>query len=991
MSDGYATIQDVARLGSGIPLVARGAQLRQLRAALRQASKGAASAVLVAGDAGVGKSRLLAELSELAAAEGALVLTGRCLDVGEGGLPYLPFVEALGLLREGHLDALRAHPALAKLLPEVLPEHVVPFDPRRTELDMSQLQMFDAVHALLAELAADRTLVLALEDLHWADGSTRHLLSFLLSRLRAGRLLVVATYRSDDLHRRHPLRPLLAELVRLPAVERLELSPFTSTDARTFVRRLSDGTIAEDKIAQIAERSEGNAFFAEELIAACADRDDRVPIGLADVLLARIERLAQATQQIIRVASVSGRRVTDARLRTVSGLPDAEIEAALREAVTHHVLLYKDDNHAYVFRHALLREAVYADLLPGERVRLHAGYARFLAAKDGKRGVAAELAHHSLESHALPQALAASVAAAREAMEARAPAKALRHLEQAMKLWGAVPDPEQVSGGDELRLVHKAMYTASLAGEDDRALAYGRTAVQMAEEIGNPVRSAEVQRKYVQTLLALEGKRDKAVQVIERAWQLVADQPASPTRAWVQAMRARVAMSADEQSYGLAREYADGALADAKASGSIGAEMDALTSLSVILERGGHPEEAVRRLGEAVDRAAAAGAHSVELRAWFNLAVTHYERGLLTQALDAAASGRRRAGATGLEWSPYGTELRVLNILLHYVAGDWDAATEAADQGVCSVPDIASARLTAISLFTLVGRGQYDTVAELVARLRPEWHKDWDIAVMAAACAADAQLWQGRPDKALEWIDEALSVAERHRELAVIRIGALGLAAHAELAAKARHKKDATAETRHLDAGERLLAQVRRATTSARPRSGELGPEGLAWLARAEAEAARVRAEDTPGHWHRVVEAFGYGHTYEQTLARHRLAAAQLTAGDKPAAEATLTQAAEAAAAMGATPLQDALAALARRARLNLAAPATARDTIDPFTPRERAVLSLVARGHTNRQVGAELYISEKTVSVHLSRVMAKLGAASRTEAVTKAHERALL
>ncbi|WHT23546.1 AAA family ATPase [Crossiella sp. CA-258035] len=984
-------MQDVARLGSGIPLVARGAQLRQLRAALRQAVRGTPGAVLVAGDAGVGKSRLLSELSELAAAEDALVLTGRCLDVGEGGLPYLPFVEALGQLREGHLDALRAHPALAKLLPELLPEHVVPYDPRAGEQDMSQLQMFDAVHSLLVELAAGRTVLLALEDLHWADGSTRHLLSFLLSRLRVGRLLVVATYRSDDLHRRHPLRPLLAELVRLPAVERLDLAPFTDSDARTFVRRLSDGTLAEDKIAQIAERSEGNAFFAEELIAACADQDDRVPIGLADVLLARIERLAPATQQIIRVASVSGRRVTDARLRTVSGLPEAEIEAALREAVTHHVLLYKDDNHAYVFRHALLREAVYADLLPGERVRLHAGYARFLAAKDGRRGVAAELAHHSLESHALPQALAASVVAAREAMEARAPAKALRHLEQAMKLWGAVPDPEKVSGGDELKLVHKAMYTASLAGEDDRALAYGRTAVHMAEELGDPVRAAEVRRKYVQTLLALEGKRDKAHQVIERAWQLVADQPASPTRAWVQAMRARVAMSADEQSYGPAREYAEGALADARASDAVGAETDALVSLSVILVRGGEVAEAVRRLHEAVERARAADIPSVELRAWFNLAVTHYEQGLLTEALAAAASGGRRAADTGLNWSPYGTELRVLHILLHYVAGDWDAALAAADLGTCSVPDIASARLTAISLFPLVGRGESAAAMELVRRLRPEWHKDWDIAVIAAACAADAELWQGRPDKALEWIDEALSVARRYRELAVIRIGTLGLAAHAELAAKARQRKDTEAETRHREAGERLLAQIRGVSTVAAPRSGELGPEARAWLARAEAEAARVHGEDTPAQWSAVLEAFGYGHTYEQTLARYRLAAACLVAGDKPAAETALCQATEDATRLGAAPLLDALAKLARRARLNLTGPAPQRDTVDPFTPRERAVLALVALGHTNRQVGAELYISEKTVSVHLSRVMAKLGAASRTEAVTKAHERALL
>ncbi|MBP2478773.1 DNA-binding CsgD family transcriptional regulator [Crossiella equi] len=979
----------MARLGSGIPLVARGAQLRQLRAALRQAGKGTAGAVLLAGDAGVGKSRLLTELSGLAAGEGALVLTGRCLDVGEGGLPYLPFVEALGQLRESHLDALRAHPALAKLLPEVLPEHVSTGEARRSDLDMSQLQMFDAVHVLLTELAAERTVLLALEDLHWADGSTRHLVSFLLSRLRGHRLLVVATYRSDDLHRRHPLRPLLAELVRLPAVERLDLAPFTTADARTFVRRLGDG-LPERRVAQIAERSEGNAFFAEELIAACADTGDGVPIGLADVLLARIERLAPTTQQVIRVASVSGRRVTDARLGAVTGLPDHEIEAALREAVTHHVLVYKDTSHAYVFRHALLREAVYADLLPGERVRLHAGYAKFLAAKQNKRGLAAELAHHSMRCHDLRQALAASVAAAREAADARAPADGLRHLEAALKLWNAVPDPEEVTGGDELYLVHKAMHTASSAGEDDRALAYGRTAVTMAEALGDPVRAAEVQRKYVQTLMAVEGKRDKAQQVIERAWQLVADQPPSPTRAWVLAVRARVTMNVDRQGTGLALEYVRAARADAEACGAIGAQVDAEVSLGILASRLGDQEQAAEHYRVALRRTQDADIPSVELRAWYNLAVNRYEAGEVGEALDTARRGWARAEATGLSWSTYGVELRALHILLLYVHGDWDSARKAADLSGCAVPDAASARIAAVSLFTLVGRGEFARLPEMAQRVRPDWHKDWDIAIIAAACFGDAELWRGDLDRALDWIVEALDIAYEHRELAVVRIGTLKLAVHAEFAANARQHKDTATETEHTAEAAEVLAGIHEVLANL-PETKVLGPEARAWLARAEAEEARTRAADTSAHWRKVVDGFAYGHRYEQALARYRLVRTLTAEGDKQAAARELHEATAAATALGAAPLAEALATLARRARLATPAGEHPELGVDPFTPRERAVLDLVAKGHTNRQVGEQLFISEKTVSVHLSRVMAKLGAASRTEAVTKAHERALL
>jgi len=332
--------------------VARAAEMVRLRASLARAEAGAASAVLVSGDAGVGKSRLLEELGRTAAAKDALVLSGRCLDVGETGLPYLPFVEILVQLNRSDPDAVRHWPALARLLPEsIMPAQQEPpsNSPRpgsptaAPERDLGQLQLFDALIGLLTDLSSRRCVLLLVEDLHWADSSTRDLVSFLLSRLRAQRLLVVATYRSDDLHRRHPLRPLLAELVRLPAVERIDLTPFDLADSRRFVAALAEEPLSDNVIREIAERCEGNAFFAEELMAACIDReDDRVPTGLADVLLARIERLSPATQTVVRLASVAGRRVRHSRLQGVADMSPVELDEALREAVQHHVLLVED-------------------------------------------------------------------------------------------------------------------------------------------------------------------------------------------------------------------------------------------------------------------------------------------------------------------------------------------------------------------------------------------------------------------------------------------------------------------------------------------------------------------------------------------------------------------------------------------------------------------------------------------------------------------------
>jgi predicted ATPase len=407
----------VPRLGSGIPLVARTAEMHRLRAAFARAQQQDAAAVLLAGDAGVGKTRLLTELGEYATARGALVLTGRCLDVREGGLPYLPFAEALTPLASGSdpevAAALTARPALARLLPQL--SGVVAVGPAsslehqpvaaadheamhrvRTEQDLGQLQLFDAVLGALTELTERRPVALLVEDLHWADGSTRNLLSFLISRLRGQRLLVLATYREEDVHRRHPLRPVLAELVRMPSVERVDLPPLGAPEARAFVEALAEGSIAPSVLTGIVDRSQGNPFFAEELLASCAD-GSALPSGLAEVVLDRLERLSPDTRRVLRVIAVANGVVPHGVVMEVAGLGELELEEALREAVQHHVLVI--EGGSYTFRHALLQEAVYGDLLPGERSRMHGSYAARLAAEPEGRGRDASLAFHSLESN----------------------------------------------------------------------------------------------------------------------------------------------------------------------------------------------------------------------------------------------------------------------------------------------------------------------------------------------------------------------------------------------------------------------------------------------------------------------------------------------------------------------------------------------------------------------------------------------------------------
>ena len=404
------------------------------------------------------------------------MLVGHCVDLGDVGLPYLPFVDLLRpVAGEPDLAPVSsANPVLAGLLagapgarPPVMPasegsdlSRPLPNRAAPQPVDDGRLQLFESVAGLICELASSGPLLIVLEDVHWADRSSRDLLRYLLARLVDEPVAVVASYRADDLHRRHPLRPLLAELVRLPGVERIELAPLADAEVGTLVRGLAAATggLPEATVDDVVARAEGNAFYAEELLAAGL-HGEALPLGLTDVLLARVEQRTPAAQQVLRIAAVAGRRVRHELVAAVGGLTTADLEQALAETVHHHLLVVSDDGR-YRFRHALLREAVLADLLPGERVRLHSSIAAYLAATPGA-GTAAERAHHARESNDLPRAFSASLEAAVDACSVGAPAEQLQHLEAALALWPAVPDAAERAGRDQSALLLETATAAS--------------------------------------------------------------------------------------------------------------------------------------------------------------------------------------------------------------------------------------------------------------------------------------------------------------------------------------------------------------------------------------------------------------------------------------------------------------------------------------------------------------------------------------------------
>jgi len=971
-----ATMEPMVRSAAAAPFVARREQLERFRSALALAAAGEPGAILLSGDAGVGKTRLLGEMAESATAGGARVVVSHCIDLGDVGLPYLPFTEALTQLRplgDRVEDVITARPALGRLLDNGTAE-----PPAGTEEQVARLQLFDGIAAVLgAAGTSQRPLVLIIEDLHWADPSSRDVLRFLLARLRAEHLLIVGTYRTDDLHRRHPLRPLLAELLRHPKVDHLQLPPFTRDELAEFAVAVTGAPLPEADLHRVLARSEGNAYFAEALLECGAD-PVALPGSLADVLHARVEQLDPIVQHLARIASVAGRRVAEPLLWAVAAQDPAftdssTFDAALRESVAHNVLA--SENAEWIaFRHALLAEAVYTDLLPSEQSSLHRAYLRALGA-DSSLGSHAELAHHALKSHDLPAALSASHAAAREAAEVLAPAEELRRLETVLELWDAVPDAEQSVGQDRVAVTMAAASAASRAGQPGRAAALARAALTR----GDPLRAARLTPAAASYLI----DDDHAEEALERASAalvvLDAEEP-SVDRARVLAAQARSALNSDLDD--IARQSAERAVAESRALGVPDAEADALTTLAVL--EVDEPDTAAGLLASALAGAQGSGDLLAELRSAHNLTSNLYYAGRLDQARKVCDDGVERARTTGVIWMGYGVSLLLLRELTRYVTGDLSPAPPTRDD----VPPLAMATLQVVDLYASVARGDPDAVDRGRA-VKADWQKDPWNALLSGGCTIDGLIWAGERDEAVELTLQLIDFLGRTWNdyfLGGIWLSALGIAALADRAEQTRLTGGDPAAD--IELGESLTTRAVQTAQRGRPRGGRLGPEGRAWLARAHAEHARLVGADDPQLWREAIREFGYGHRYELARSRWRLAAALAAAGDRTAAHDEAAAALAEAQQLGAAPLTEAIRQLGRRARLDLPG---SRPAVGVLTDREEEVLRLVARGLTNRQVGEQLYISGKTVSVHMSNVLGKLGASGRAEAVSVAHQRGLL
>ena len=1010
-------------------LVGREAELARLLTLLDDAASGQAVVALIGGDAGVGKTRLMAEVIRLAAEQHFTVLSGHCAELGES-VPYLPLADALRGAGPGASapllhDALAARPLLGRLLPES--GTAAPAAGEGS--GMARQQMFGAVLGLLAELAAAAPVLLVLEDLHWADASTRDLLTFLSRVLRTERVAIAGTYRTDDLHRRHPLRPVLAELQRLPTVTALSLGPLPPAALAEHLTALADaqrpgrgavgpgragtGTAGPEPAVDAAvlngiiARAEGNAYYAEELLAASADRaaeDHRLPAGLAALLLSRVERLSDAAQRVLRVAAAAGRRADDELIRAASGLPLAGYEDAVREVVAQQ-LLVPDGADGYAFRHALLREAVYADLLPGERTRLHGVLAGLLADEErlaANPGTAAELAQHYLASHDIPGAFTASVRAGMEAERLGAPAEAHGHFDQALALWERVSEPEKLAGLTRGELALYSASSAAAAGDVPRAVHQMQSLRAVVDAGSDPVLAAKAGERLAYFLLQTD-QEDAAADAVTAARAAVDVLPADPPtweRARAIATYANSLLAAEDPA---AAEWAEHGRTAARAAHSRSVEADSLVTLGLLSHRQGRNDEAITLFTAAHAQAREAGVLGVELRAATHLARAQLERGELTAAARVAHQGVKRAEETGLSLAPYGLDVLHLHFQAHFADGQWDHAQQLADGFAVRVATIPEALLSAMALFIDVARGR-PVAAERRVWLEPLWAADHFCAYIARGLFAERAWWQGDTSLAVQEAEAAIR-ADTEEPYgygpSIIRPAVVGLSARADRAVQARAAGDEARAAAEVAAAGALLEVARTGAAFRYRPHFVLGPEGRGWLARGEAEWLRASGANDPAAWRTALEEFGPPFVYEVARTRWRLAEALAEAGDRPGAEEQWWQAARTADQLRAVPLRAALDDLARRARLGGTRPpgappgglpagaaasgASGTAALAGLTAREREVLRLIAEGRSNREIGAVLFISAKTASVHVSNILGKLGVASRTEAAAVA------
>jgi DNA-binding CsgD family transcriptional regulator len=714
-----------------------------------------------------------------------------------------------------------------------------------------------------------------------------------------------------------------------------------------------------------------------------------------------VTELAEPTQEFLRVASAAGRRVDPALLAGALAMPEAALYDALRECVGRQVLIPDPTAGAerYAFRHALLQEAVYDDLLPGERTRLHAAFARTLEARSaGDTSRAAELAYHWYAAHDLPRALEASVAAGDAAERRYAFPEALAQYERALELWEHVPDAEARTGRDRVALLASAGGVARFH-DAARAVSLIQSAIRLVDETADPVRASLLNERLGRCAW-IAGQGEIAREGYRAAVRLSPVEPPSVARARAMAGLAQILMLGDR--FEESRTWANDALSVARAVGARDVEGHALNTRGKGRIIFGEVEEALQDLRAALEIAEEVNSVDDIGRAHANGVWVLDVAGRLEDAVDAAWVGVRTTERLGVRQF-FGTHL--LCGISHdlYRLGRWDESEEALRQATELGPMGINRILEQELLGRLaMSRGRF---AEAAEHLRPLSHlaeraADVQFISPVHASLTELAIWEGRPDDAASLVASSIQLIGFSPEIHIAEIYALGIRANADAAELARARRSQDLEYRAVATGDALLEAMRGRHAETLASGPALAPLSEVWLLLCEAEGNRLHRRADPEAWAKAARAWAQlGRPYPAAYARYREAEARLAAkGDRTLAASALRGALETATRLRAEPLARVVTALAARARLTLESGQPVEPAVEVdeavslgLTPREQEVLALVAYGRTNRQIADELFISENTAGVHVSNILGKLDVKGRGEAAALAYRLGLV
>lgn len=930
--------------------------------------------VLLGGEAGVGKSELLARFSEQAQAAGAQVLSGACIELVSGAIPYGPLIDALRrLVRERTEEKAQelAGPAwteLARLISDFTGAEA-PVGGQG-----SQLSVFGAVSRLLDHIGRTAPLVLIFEDVHWADPSTLDLIAYLTRMGSDERLLLICSHRSD-LDRGHPLRTLLAVPQFSRGVQRVSLSRFTTAEMRALITALAPGQAGPEQVARCAELADGNPYFAAQLVAAGHLADPEcLPETVTDMMSARLDQLGAAAAKVVEVAAVAGRRVDDRLLGAVAELAGGTLDDALQECLDQRVLVEDRAEQAYAFQHALLRATAYARLTQPRRRRLHEAVALALTADVAAQPrLVPELAYHWSAAGREPQALEWAVRAGDLAVRMRAFQEAESQYRRALELW-RVPDAAAVAGTPVVRVLAVAADAARWAGHVDQAVRWARQAISEAGDADGD-RLGELYERLGSYQWEARAAAESASSY-RAAERHLAGGPPSAVGSRVQAALATAAVREGRHSEGLVR--ARRAVELARAVGARAEEGRALNSEGLALTMLDETADGVAALRSALDIAIEVDHLEDMLRAYGNLGLCLEHAGLLTDSVEVLVEGLDKARDLGLLHTRQGGVLANNASATLTLLGRWDEAVALLDEVRPEPPATETVYQQLNRAEIATARGRFAEAEGLLTEVRSRPNADPRFVGPLYVCLAELALWRderGRAREAVEHGLEAINGCEN--ALVRLQLYATGL----RVAADGHLCRTGPQE------GRPALAEVAAQLAAARQAAAghTASPDVALLLGQCEAEHDRAAGAVAAGAWQRIAEGWAaLDRPYPRAYALYRDAETEAAArhrGAVTAARGAYTIAAE----LGAEPLLAQVRALAARHRLDLAEqPAPPRPPLG-LTEREFQVLQGVCAGRTNREIARTLVIAESTVSVHVTNLMRKLGARSRTEAAAVA------